>query len=157
MLPEGIHQTMHITVFVVPKDSRGVLFMLSGIYDWMNGCLFLFSEILLLDEPTSGLDSFTARHLVSTLVELAHKRGKLVLMTVHQPSTDIVNMLDKICILTGGQLAYLGPPSHMTSHFTNIGYPCPKNLNPCDVYSKEEKFRKSFFLISELGRYWRKC
>ncbi|KAK3777342.1 hypothetical protein RRG08_062507 [Elysia crispata] len=91
-------------------------------------------EILLLDEPTSGLDSFTARHLVSTLVELAHKGEKLVLMTVHQPRSDIVQMLDKIGVLTGGQLAYLGPPSQMVPFFTSIGYPCPKNQNPCDVY-----------------------
>ncbi|GFR98648.1 ATP-binding cassette sub-family G member 5 [Elysia marginata] len=93
-----------------------------------------FTEILLLDEPTSGLDSFTARHLVSTLVELAHKGDKLVVMTVHQPRQDIVNMLDKLAILTSGQLAYLGPPSEMVTHFTSIGYPCPKNQNPCDVY-----------------------
>ncbi|RUS80974.1 hypothetical protein EGW08_011249, partial [Elysia chlorotica] len=91
-------------------------------------------EIVLLDEPTSGLDSFTARHLVSTLVELAHKGDKLILMTVHQPRSDIVNMLDKIAILTSGQLAYLGPPSQMVPFFTSIGHPCPKNQNPCDVY-----------------------
>ncbi|RUS80972.1 hypothetical protein EGW08_011247, partial [Elysia chlorotica] len=91
-------------------------------------------EILLLDEPTSGLDSFTARNLVSTLANLAHKKGKLVLMSVHQPRSDIVNMLDKIAILTGGQLAYLGTPSQMVPYFTGIGYTCPLNENPCDIY-----------------------
>ncbi|GFO20501.1 ATP-binding cassette sub-family g member 5 [Plakobranchus ocellatus] len=91
-------------------------------------------EILLLDEPTSGLDSFTASHLVSTLATLAHRGDKLVLMTIHQPRSDIFNMVDRIGILTMGQLAYLGPPSHMVPYFTSIGYPCPKNENPCDVY-----------------------
>ena len=94
----------------------------------------MFTEILLLDEPTSGLDSFTAQNLVSTLANLAHEGGKLVLMSVHQPRSDIVNMLDKIGILTGGQLAYLGKPSEMVPYFTKIGYPCPLNENPCDIY-----------------------
>ncbi|GFR98642.1 ATP-binding cassette sub-family G member 5 [Elysia marginata] len=91
-------------------------------------------DILLLDEPTSGLDSFTARYLVSTLASIAHNRNKLVLMSVHQPRSDIVNMLDKIGILTSGQLAYVGPPSEMVPYFTSIGHPCPLNENPCDFY-----------------------
>ena len=96
--------------------------------------MHIIIEILLLDEPTSGLDSFTARHLVSTLANLAHEGGKLVLMSVHQPRSDIVNMLDKIGILTSGQLAYLGKPSEMVPYFTGIGYTCPRNENPCDIY-----------------------
>ncbi|KAK3800297.1 hypothetical protein RRG08_062494 [Elysia crispata] len=91
-------------------------------------------EILLLDEPTSGLDSFTARQLVSTLASVAHNGDRLVLMSVHQPRSDIVNMLDRIGILTSGQLAYLGPPSEMVPYFTSIGHPCPVNENPCDFY-----------------------
>ncbi|KAH9488422.1 ATP-binding cassette sub- G member 8 [Bulinus truncatus] len=90
-------------------------------------------EILLLDEPTSGLDAFTAHHLVNSLAELAHK-GKLVIMSIHQPRSDIFRLLDKIGILTNGQLAFLGRPDQMVPYFTNIGYPCPVNQNPCDIY-----------------------
>ncbi|GFO20502.1 ATP-binding cassette sub-family g member 5 [Plakobranchus ocellatus] len=92
-------------------------------------------EILLLDEPTSGLDSFTARHLVSTLRNLAHEGDKLVLISIHQARSDIFNTIDRVAILTDGQLAYLGPPSQMVPYFTSIGYPCPKHQNPCDVYT----------------------
>ncbi|XP_059144004.1 ATP-binding cassette sub-family G member 5-like [Physella acuta] len=90
-------------------------------------------DILLLDEPTSGLDSFTARHLVASLADIAHK-GKLVIMSIHQPRSDIFNLLDKVAILTVGQLAFLGRPNQIVPYFTNIGYPCPNNQNPCDVY-----------------------
>ncbi|CAG5128729.1 unnamed protein product [Candidula unifasciata] len=90
-------------------------------------------EILLLDEPTSGLDAFTARQLVSSLAQLAH-RGKLVILTIHQPRSDIFNLLDKVAILTIGRLAFNGKPDHLVSYFTSIGYPCPRNQNPCDVY-----------------------
>ncbi|RUS79955.1 hypothetical protein EGW08_012299 [Elysia chlorotica] len=111
-------------------------------------------EILLLDEPTSGLDSFTARNLVSTLANLAHKKGKLVLMSVHQPRSDIVNMLDKIAILTGGQLAYLGTPSQMVPYFTGIGYTCPLNENPCDIYSPTFEVGISIMSLSEMGAWY---
>ncbi|XP_012940212.1 ATP-binding cassette sub-family G member 5 [Aplysia californica] len=90
-------------------------------------------EILLLDEPTSGLDAFTARHLVSSLADLAH-RGKLVLMSIHQPRSDIFGLLDKIAILTVGRVAFSGRPSQMVPYFSKIGYPCPREQNPCDVY-----------------------
>ncbi|KAI8784889.1 ATP-binding cassette sub-family G member 5 [Biomphalaria glabrata] len=90
-------------------------------------------DILLLDEPTSGLDAFTAHHLVQSLADLAHK-GKLVIMSIHQPRSDIFRLLDKIAILTMGQLAFLGRPDQMVPYFTTIGYPCPVNQNPCDVY-----------------------
>lgn len=54
------------------------------------------AEILLLDEPTSGLDSFTARSLISSLVDLAHNSGKLVLLTIHQPRSEIFKMFDQV-------------------------------------------------------------
>jgi len=42
--------------------------------------------VLFLDEPTSGLDSFTSQKLVGLLKEQA-RMGKLVLSTIHQPSS----------------------------------------------------------------------
>ncbi|XP_055879277.1 ATP-binding cassette sub-family G member 5-like isoform X1 [Biomphalaria glabrata] len=90
-------------------------------------------DILLLDEPTSGLDAFTAHHLVQSLADLAHK-GKLVIMSIHQPRSDIFRLLDKIAILTIGQLAFLGRPDQMVPYFTSVGYSCPVNQNPCDIY-----------------------
>lgn len=56
-----------------------------------------FTEILLLDEPTSGLDSFTARNLISCLADLAHNSGKIVLLTIHQPRSEIFRMFDQVC------------------------------------------------------------
>lgn len=93
------------------------------------------ADILLLDEPTSGLDAFTARHLVSSLADIAHK-GKTVIMSIHQPRSDIFMLLDKLAILTMGQLAYFGSPKQLVPYFTSIGYPCPRDQNPCDIYRK---------------------
>ncbi|KAH3859055.1 hypothetical protein DPMN_101701 [Dreissena polymorpha] len=51
--------------------------------------------MIFLDEPTSGIDSYTARYLISNLRNLA-RRGKIVLLTIHQPSSDIFTLLDKV-------------------------------------------------------------
>lgn len=58
-------------------------------------------SVLLLDEPTSGLDSTTAMHLVATLRQLA-QGGRAILTTIHQPSSRLYQMLDKLLLLSEG-------------------------------------------------------
>jgi len=90
-------------------------------------------HILFLDEPTSGLDSFTAHHLIVTLSNLA-KSGRTVILTIHQPRSDIFELFHLITILSDGQVVYAGQASSMIDYFTSIGYPCPPLTNPCDFY-----------------------
>jgi ABC-type multidrug transport system ATPase subunit len=65
-------------------------------------------KILFLDEPTSGLDSFNALNIVQTLKQLAISENKLMLMTIHQPRTDILEQFDKIILLSAGKLVWYG-------------------------------------------------
>ena len=44
--------------------------------------------IIFCDEPTSGLDSFTAKNIVALLEKQAKTKGKAVIATIHQPSSD---------------------------------------------------------------------
>ncbi|XP_033735313.1 ATP-binding cassette sub-family G member 5-like [Pecten maximus] len=90
-------------------------------------------SILLLDEPTTGLDSYTARHLVSSLAELAH-RGTIVILSIHQPRSDIFGLLDKVALMSTGRMVYYGDTNKMVEHFTLAGYPCPQYANPLDHY-----------------------
>ena len=53
-------------------------------------------QILFLDEPTSGLDAFTALNIITTIKNYAREQNKVILMTVHQPRTDILNLFDKV-------------------------------------------------------------
>ncbi|PVD26127.1 hypothetical protein C0Q70_13795 [Pomacea canaliculata] len=90
-------------------------------------------DILLLDEPTTGLDSFTARHLVASLQQLA-RQGTLVVLSLHQPRYDIVRMLDQTILMSKGQVVYSGTTSNLVPYFTNLGHECPSYTNPMDRY-----------------------
>ncbi|KAG6637369.1 hypothetical protein I3843_11G169200 [Carya illinoinensis] len=88
-------------------------------------------SLLLLDEPTSGLDSTTAQKIVSTLWELA-KGGRTIVMTIHQPSSKLFYMFDKISLLSEGNPLYFGRGSEAIEYFSSIGYSPSVAMNPAD-------------------------
>lgn len=85
----------------------------------LNVALELIREpyVLFVDEPTSGLSSRDSENIMDLLKELTLK-GKLVIVVIHQPSSDIFKMFDKLLILdTGGFPAYYGNPIDAISYF----------------------------------------
>lgn len=73
--------------------------------------------VLFCDEPTSGLSSRDSENIIDLLKELALK-GKLVFAVIHQPSSDIFKMFDKLLILdTGGFQIYYGNPVDAITYF----------------------------------------
>jgi len=73
--------------------------------------------VLFVDEPTSGLSSRDSENIIDLLKELSLK-GKLVFAVIHQPSSDIFKMFDKLVILdTGGYQIYYGNPVDAISYF----------------------------------------
>ena len=81
------------------------------------------SPILFLDEPTSGLSSRDSENVLDLLKQLALK-GKLVFVVIHQPSSEIFKMFNKLLVLDqGGYLVYNGPPVESVIYFkTAIGH-----------------------------------
>ncbi|KAJ4710606.1 ABC transporter family protein [Melia azedarach] len=89
-------------------------------------------SLLLLDEPTSGLDSTTAQRIVATLRALA-RGGRTVITTIHQPSSRLYRMFDKVVVLSEGCPIYSGPAAQVMEYFSSIGYvPGFNFLNPAD-------------------------
>jgi ABC transport system ATP-binding/permease protein len=73
--------------------------------------------VLFCDEPTSGLSSRDSENIIDLLKELSLK-GKLVFAVIHQPSSDIFKMFDKLLILdTGGFQIYYGNPVNAIVYF----------------------------------------
>lgn len=61
--------------------------------------------LILLDEPTSGLDSFKALSIVKLLKQLAGK-GKTVISTIHQPSSEAFALFDRLILMCDGFVVY---------------------------------------------------
>ncbi|KAK8401171.1 hypothetical protein O3P69_002735 [Scylla paramamosain] len=89
--------------------------------------------LLFCDEPTTGLDSFNARKLVRMMKDMA-ARGKTILCTIHQPSTDVFLMFDKLLLLAEGRLAYMGSSNGALEFLDGLGHKCPSTFNPADFY-----------------------
>ncbi|ORZ31037.1 hypothetical protein BCR44DRAFT_1516538 [Catenaria anguillulae PL171] len=88
--------------------------------------------VVLLDECTTGLDSYTAFSVCSLLHKLAHRQGKTIVCTLHQPASNIVQVLDVIMILVKGKLLYHGPTADMVAFFSRLNFQCPQYTNPPD-------------------------
>ncbi|KAJ0180331.1 hypothetical protein K1T71_003735 [Dendrolimus kikuchii] len=89
--------------------------------------------LMFCDEPTSGLDSFMAQNVIQVLKGLAQK-GKTVICTIHQPSSELYAMFDKLLLMADGRVAFLGSPEEATDFFKQLGAACPPNYNPADHF-----------------------
>ncbi len=101
----------------------------------LNIALELIREpaVLFLDEPTSGLSSRDSENILDLLKELSLK-GKLVMVVIHQPSSDIFKMFDKLIVLdTGGWLIYTGPPVESIIYFKERIHHANFNESECHV------------------------
>ena len=101
----------------------------------LNIALELIREpaILFLDEPTSGLSSRDSENVIDLLKELSLK-GKLIFVVIHQPSSDIYKMFDKMIIMdTGGYPAYYGPPVEAVTYFKKSTLQVDANRGQCET------------------------
>jgi ABC-type multidrug transport system ATPase subunit len=125
----------------------------------LNIALELIREpsILFIDEPTSGLSSRDSENVMDLLRELTLK-GKLIFVVIHQPSSEIYKMFDKMIILdTGGYMIYYGNPVEGVMYFkkldaqinSDVGE-CPTcgNVNPELIFNIVEAK-----VVDEFGNY----
>ncbi len=128
----------------------------------LNIALELIREplVLFLDEPTSGLSSRDSENLMDLLRDLTVK-GELIFTIIHQPSSEIFKMFDKVIILDQeGYMAYYGNPVDAVIYFktldaqinANIGE-CPScgNVNPEIIFNIIETR-----VVDEFGKYTEK-
>lgn len=100
-------------------------------------------SILFIDEPTSGLSSKDSFIVMDMLKELALK-GELIIANIHQPSSEIFKMFDKLIILDkGGYPIYYGNPidavvyfKTMSHHINAMESECLRcgNVNPEQIF-----------------------
>ncbi|XP_008554320.1 protein white [Microplitis demolitor] len=89
--------------------------------------------LMFCDEPTSGLDSFMAHQVVSVLKALA-AQGKTIIATLHQPSSELFALFDRILLMAEGRVAFMGTAEQAFTFFKSMGAVCPSNYNPADYF-----------------------
>ncbi|XP_048779668.2 uncharacterized protein LOC125683024 [Ostrea edulis] len=90
-------------------------------------------SIILLDEPFTGLDASTAYSLMLLLQKYASLHDKIVIATVHQPSSKLFFSFNSLLLMCDGQNAYFGDTDNMVDYFDDIGVTIDEGFNPADI------------------------
>ncbi|KAE9548295.1 hypothetical protein FO519_008493 [Halicephalobus sp. NKZ332] len=90
--------------------------------------------LLFCDEPTSGLDSHMARHTIEVLKSLATRKNMTIICTIHQPSSQVFALFDRVCFMAEGRTAFIGTIPEAIQHWKFLGDPVPEKSNPADHY-----------------------
>ena len=88
-------------------------------------------RVLFLDEPTTGLDSSTTLEVMQVIRDIS-RRGRSVICTIHQPSTDCFALFDKLLLLVAGESVYLGDAKDAVTYFQKFGFKFPPGSNPAE-------------------------
>lgn len=89
--------------------------------------------VMMLDEPTSSLDSCTALSLIKLLKQYAIKEQKTIIISIHQPSSQIFYLFDKLLLLSQGEMMYFGSIQQVLPFFQHFNYHMQHlSYNPAD-------------------------
>ncbi len=127
MPDEEIDKRVMNTLKVLGLDAAKNLKVGSAINKFISGgqrkrlniALELIREpaVLFLDEPTSGLSSADTETVINLLKEQTMK-GKLIIVNIHQPSSDVYKLFDRLWLLDkGGYPVFDGNPIDAITYF----------------------------------------
>ncbi|KAL3503137.1 hypothetical protein ACH5RR_037586 [Cinchona calisaya] len=86
-------------------------------------------SVILIDEPTSGLDSASALQVIALLKEMASKQGKTVILTIHQPGFRILELINRLVLLSNGHVLHNGSLKLLEGRLKHSGYCIPPRVN----------------------------
>ena len=117
-------------------------------------------SLLFMDEITSGLDS-TSSYQIMGVVDALSKKGHTIIMTIHQPSSRIFDMMNKrdfsMMVLESGRTMYFGKVRDLVPYLSKIEYQIPQFSNPCDYILDlvNSDFQKSTKIADKLNGYYK--
>ncbi|KAA0063039.1 ABC transporter G family member 10 [Cucumis melo var. makuwa] len=85
--------------------------------------------VIFIDEPTSGLDSVSALHVMSVLRRMVISQGKTVLLTIHQPGFRILELFDRLILLSSGVVMHNGSLDHLEEMLKLANHQIPHHVN----------------------------
>ena len=101
----------------------------------LNIALELIREpaVLFLDEPTSGLSSADTEKVINLLKEQTLK-GKLIIVNIHQPSSDVYKLFDRLWLLDrGGYPVFDGNPIDAITYFKEAANYADAETSACPM------------------------
>jgi ABC-type multidrug transport system ATPase subunit len=97
-------------------------------------------NLTLYGKLTTGIDRFppdaeSALRLMEFVKDYARAgSGRRVILTIHQPSSSIWQLMDNVILLAKGKLMYEGSRENMEKFFESCGHATPMGWNPADHY-----------------------
>ncbi len=147
---EKIEQTLHDFDLIEARDlvvgSPLKKILSGGQRKRLNIALELMREpsVLFVDEPTSGLSSADSEKVMYLLKRQCLK-GKLVFANIHQPSSDIYKLFDRMIVMEqGGRVVFFGNPMEAITYFkheTNYNNPDESECLACGNVHTEQPLR----------------
>eukprot|EP00798_Chlamydomonas_sp_ICE-L_P023819 gene23819-9382_t len=134
-----VEDTIQELGLMVAADTKIGNWLIKGISGGQKrrvaiGCeLVTHPNLMFLDEPTSGLDAAAAFYVMSTIARLA-KSGRTILSVIHQPSSEVFELFDRLCLLSFGNVIFMGYANKALEMFEEAGLPCPAQRNPTDHF-----------------------
>ncbi|MES2386942.1 MAG: ATP-binding cassette domain-containing protein [Bacteroidota bacterium] len=90
-------------------------------------------SVMFMDEPTSGLSSRDSENILDLLRELSIS-GKLIFVVIHQPSSELFKMFDRLIILdVGGYQIYYGNPVEAVIYFKTLDDQINQEHGACEL------------------------
>ena len=113
-------------------------------------------QVILLDEPTSGLDAFTSSRVIATLRDLS-RNGKLVIATIHQPSTKNLQLFDTMVVLgQTGEAIWIGSLEELDHKLVEVDMQPPPGSSTAEWILEvacDEALRTNFMTtVAELDK-----
>ncbi len=109
-------------------------FISGGQRKRLNIALELIREpaVLFVDEPTSGLSSMGSEKVMLLLKEQALK-GRLVVVNIHQPYSDIFKLFDRFLVIDKeGHVIYKGNPIDAITYFKELSNYVNADVGHCE-------------------------
>jgi ABC-type multidrug transport system ATPase subunit len=87
------------------------------------------SPVICGDEISNGLDAESTFDIISTMGYIGKGRQKLQVISLLQPSPEIVALFDEVILLAEGKILYAGPILRVENYFASLGYVAPRSVS----------------------------
>jgi ABC-type multidrug transport system ATPase subunit len=128
-------------------------------------------DIIFLDEPTSGLDSSISLEVFAAIRMLA-SQNRTIIATIHQPSTALYSMFDKLLLMADGHVIFYGDANSAVDYFISspAAFQYTRGSNPAEfviavagsLHSASSAFQQSSeesssdYTVEAMVRYYQK-